>query len=159
MFADTAFELISLNYPSRPKNILLCISFCAFVLCLYFIFYILYFIFVLAMFDILLQKRGENIATPSGYIFVFGNEVFDKINEGFRSPNIEGWQLTHWAPKHFLEKCFHLLPQNISLAHLRRKKKWTSGRQMISSIDTTYSGLQTLVCWKKSDVKPVVFLV
>jgi len=37
----------------------------------------IYFIFVLAMFGILLQKRGENIATPPKYIFVFVNEVFD----------------------------------------------------------------------------------
>jgi len=43
-----------------------------------FIFYILYFIFVLAMFDILLQKRRENIATPSTYIFVFVDEVLIK---------------------------------------------------------------------------------
>jgi len=60
-----------------------------------FVFYILYFIFVLAMFDILLQKQGENIATPPIYIFVFVDEVFDKISEEFRSPNIEGRQLTH----------------------------------------------------------------
>jgi len=30
------------------------------------------------MFDILLQKRGENIATPSTNQFVFVNEVLNK---------------------------------------------------------------------------------
>jgi len=65
-----AFELVSHRCP-KPENISLCISFCAFVL-------YLYFIFVLAMLNILLQKRRGNIATLSIYIFVFVNEIFNK---------------------------------------------------------------------------------
>jgi len=76
-----AFELVSHHRPNL-ENISLCISFCAFVLCL--ILYFIYFIFVLAMFDISLQKRGENIATLPVYIFVFVNEVLNKIIEEFQ---------------------------------------------------------------------------
>ena len=70
---------------------------------IFYILYILYFIFISAMFDILLQKRGENIATPSGYIFVFANEVFDKINAIFLSVNKTVLCQTDCAPKYFPE--------------------------------------------------------
>ena len=56
------------------------------------------------MFNILQQKRGENIATPSGYIFVFANKVFDKINGGFQSANKTVLCPSDYAPKYFPEK-------------------------------------------------------
>ena len=80
-----------------------------------FIFYILYFIFVSAMFDILLQKRGENTATPPRYIFVFVNEVFDKISAVFQLMTPKNLHSTHYTAKHPPEIYPHLEPQNISL--------------------------------------------
>ena len=56
------------------------------------------------MFDILRQKRRKNIATPSGYIFVFVDEVFNKINEGFQSANKTVLCPSDYAPKYFPEK-------------------------------------------------------
>ena len=56
------------------------------------------------MFNILLQKRGENIATPSGYIFVFVNEVSNKISEVFQSANKTVLCPSDYAPKYFPEK-------------------------------------------------------
>ena len=51
-----------------------------------------------------IQKR-ENIATPSGYIFVFVDEVFNKISEVFQSANKTVLCPSDYAPKYFPEKC------------------------------------------------------
>jgi len=85
---------------------------------------------------LILLLWGENIATPSGYIFVFVNEMLNIINVRFPSQSMIKISPTHYTAKHPPEICSHLLPQNISSPHSGHKKNEIEGHQMTSSNHT-----------------------
>ena len=68
------------------------------------------------MFDILRQKRRKNIATPSGYIFVFVDEVLNKTILIFPSLRRVTPQTTHYAPIYPLDIFPHLSPPIVAQA-------------------------------------------
>ena len=65
---------------------------------------------------IILLMWGENIATPSGYIFVFGNEVIINVIPKFPSLRRVTPQTTHYAPIYPLDIFPHLSPPIVVLA-------------------------------------------
>ena len=65
------------------------------------------------MFIIFISMEREHSNSPQ-YIFVFGDEVFNKINAKFPSPSMTKIYPTHYTAKHPPEICPHLQPQNIS---------------------------------------------
>jgi len=79
------------------------------------------------------NERRENIATLSGYIFVFGDEVFNITTLIFLLLYEAGLYLMCCKPKCSLEKFLLLLIQNIELDSQARKMKEMMGRQKISS--------------------------
>ena len=66
------------------------------------------------MFIILEILRGGNIATPTVYIFVFVNEVCNKISARFPSLIYTSPRSNSCTPKYFPEKCLPPWLQNIS---------------------------------------------
>ena len=61
--------------------------------------------------------NGEaNIETPPQYIFVFVNEIFNKITQVFLLSYILNFDLMRSISIHPLEKYLDLLPENISQA-------------------------------------------
>jgi len=91
----TAFELVSHHRP-KPENISLCISFCAFVLCLYFI-----------------TKAMEEHSNSFRKQFVFVDEVLIKKNKKLIILKFQLWISTqphHFASerKRFLGECIYI---------------------------------------------------
>ena len=90
------------------------------------------------------NERRENIATLSGYIFVFGDEVFNITTLIFLLLYEAGLYLMRCKPKCSLEKFLLLLIQNIEQDSQARKMKEMMGRQKISSTCDIHSGEQLL---------------
>ena len=59
------------------------------------------------------EKKRENIATPSGYIFVFVNEVFNIVRRVFLLRNILDLFPMRYAPIYPLGIFPHLSSQNV----------------------------------------------
>ena len=76
-----------------------------------------------------IQKR-ENIATPSRYIFVFVNEVFNKIKIIFQLPQPPHLRSNCSRPKYSLGRYLRPWLQNISLTLAANNKKGRVGHQM-----------------------------
>ena len=111
-----------------------------------------------------LKIKGENIATPSRYIFVFVNEVL-KINKykKWTSVIFRIWHTKvkvppRFSPKYLPEKYLHPSSQNTSQSLRGYKTKRKRGRQRKSSRDTRSSPRPQLEHWKKSGVKYAAFL-
>ena len=88
---------------------------------------------------ILIIKR-ENIATPSRYIFVLGDEVFNIVRRVFLTRCITRLLMRCSTAIYPLGIFLHLLPQSILRVQRECNKNETSGRQKISSIHTTLPG-------------------
>jgi len=82
--------------------------------------------------------NGEaNIETLPQHIFVFDNEVFNKINVKFPLQSRKEIYPTHYTTKHPPERYLHPLPQNISSLRSVHMTKKIEGHQMTSSNHTT----------------------
>ena len=82
----------------------------------------------------------ENIATPSGYIFVFDHEVFNIVTRVFLLPYKLYFLMMSCAPIHPLEIFLRLSLQSISPASSEYNTNGTSGRQRISANGVQPSG-------------------
>ena len=82
----------------------------------------------------LLIIQRENIATPSRYIFVFGDEVLNKTIQVFPLLYTLYLHLTGYEPKYSLEKFPLLWLQKMRSTHRGRNVQKTRGRQMKSTI-------------------------
>ena len=91
------------------------------------------------MFIIFISMEREHSNSPQ-YIFVFGDEVFNKINAIFLLPSKTKISPTHYKSIHPPEICPHLQPENILLPRSTHMKKKIEGHQMTSSNHTTPIG-------------------
>ena len=89
------------------------------------------------MFDILLQKRGENIATPSVYIFVFEHEILNKIILIFLLRYIFYFRMTSCVSIYLLAIFLHPGLQNMALSRRGNSEKGILGRQKTPRIAAT----------------------
>jgi len=129
------------EYHQTSKNFLLCISFCAFVLCLYFIFYIFYFCFGYVLYyRYFITKAGGEHSNSLHIYICFCRRSINIFILRFLLRYIEYFDPMRCTPTHPLEKSLHLSLQNILLGRPRHNTNGITGRRTIFSIDTKWIG-------------------
>ena len=93
------------------------------------IFHFVMFIFLLCL--LFYCNKRENIATPSGYIFVFGNEVLIKIIPIFPLRQILNPRVIHFVPIYPPGICLRLSLQSVAPARRGYSMNRMLGRQKI----------------------------
>ena len=80
------------------------------------------------MFIIFISMEREHSNSPQ-YIFVFGDEVFNKINAKFPSQSMIKIYPTHYKAKHPPERYLPPLPQNKYSTQATYNNRQIAGRQ------------------------------